>query len=97
MNLQDTQHIIASRKQELLEKYYIKSIGIFGSYARGEQRDGSDIDVLVEFDWNVDFFKFLDAEEFLANLFNRKVDLFTEANLKPFIRSYVFNDLKKVA
>ncbi|NPA62629.1 MAG: nucleotidyltransferase, partial [Methanococci archaeon] len=36
-------------KKELKEKYKVKSIAIFGSYARGEQKETSDIDIMVEF------------------------------------------------
>lgn len=42
--------ILRRHLPELREQYHVKSLGIFGSYARGEQRRRSDLDVLVEFD-----------------------------------------------
>jgi len=45
----------------LKEKFKVKSIGIFGSYARGEQTKESDLDMLVEFDAPVGFFKFIEV------------------------------------
>jgi len=50
MKLEEIQKILAKHKRELYEKYKIKEIGIFGSFARGEEKEGSDIDILVEFE-----------------------------------------------
>ncbi len=47
--LNEIKKILLEHKQELKEKYKVKSIAIFGSYARGEQTEKSDIDILVEF------------------------------------------------
>jgi hypothetical protein len=46
--LKEIEKIIKQHQRELEEKYKVKRIGVFGSYARGEQSEGSDIDVLVE-------------------------------------------------
>jgi uncharacterized protein len=48
---------------ELRERYPVAGLGVFGSYARGEQREGSDLDLLVDFDGPVGIFEFLDLEE----------------------------------
>ncbi len=48
--LSEIKKIILENKKELKEKYKVKTIGIFGSYARGEQKETSDIDILVEFE-----------------------------------------------
>ncbi len=48
--LDEIKSSLAAHKKELKEKYKIKSIGIFGSYVRQEQKKRSDVDILVEFD-----------------------------------------------
>jgi len=68
---------------ELEERYNVKTIGLFGSALRGEQRSESDIDVLVEFRTPVGFFKFLELEEFLSERLGGKVDLVSKKALKP--------------
>ena len=70
-------------RPELEERYNVKTIGLFGSALRGEQRSESDIDVLVEFRIPVGFFKFLELEEFLSERLGGKVDLVSKKALKP--------------
>jgi len=50
MRIEEIKRRIAEYKEELREKYKVKEIGIFGSYARGEQQETSNIDILVEFE-----------------------------------------------
>ena len=83
MNLESIIRILKEHENVLKEKYGLKSIGIFGSYVRGEQRADSDLDVLVEFERTIDFFEFLDLEEYLSNLLKVKVDLVLKKTLKP--------------
>ncbi len=66
----------------LTERHKIKSLGIFGSYVRGEARSTSDVDLLVEFSETPDIFKFMDLEDDLTALLGRKVDLVTRPALK---------------
>ena len=61
----------------------MKNIGLFGSYVRGEQSNQSDLDVLVELERPIGFFKFLGLEEYLECLLGLKVDLVTRKALKP--------------
>lgn len=68
-------------------------MGIFGSFAKGEGREESDIDILVEFEKTVDFFEFLDLKEFLENLFHREVDLVTKRALKPLIKEKILKEV----
>ncbi len=76
----------------LNEKFNVKSIGIFGSYARGEQTKTSDIDMLVEFDAPVGFFKFIELEEYLSEKLGVKVDLVTPDALKPLIKPHIIEE-----
>ena len=91
--LGEIKEIPKKHKKELRELFGIKEIGIFGSYVRGEQTELSDIDILVEFEKPVDFFEFLELEEYLSNILGVKVDLVLKKTLKPGI---VKNVLKEV-
>jgi predicted nucleotidyltransferase len=71
-------------EQEHLEKtYHIRSIGLFGSCRRGEEHEGSDADILVEFSEVPGFFDFLRLEGHLTEILGRKVDLVEKSALKP--------------
>jgi hypothetical protein len=76
----------------LKEKYHVKRIGIFGSYARGQQRPESDLDLLVEFSKPVGFFKFIELEDYLTEKLGIKVELVTGDAVKPLIRNQVLQE-----
>lgn len=77
----------------LKSKYGVANIGIFGSYARGDQRKNSDIDILVEFDKPVGFFKFIALEDYLKKILGREVDLATKKSLKPAIKADILKEV----
>lgn len=76
-------------KGEIVARFSVSRIGIFGSVARGEQTEASDIDILVEFSRPIGFFTFLELEEFLSRNLGASVDLVTPDALKPVIRERV--------
>jgi len=76
---------MGNRKAEirkLREKFKVKEIGIFGSYVRGEAKETSDIDILVEFD-----------ETYLSDLLGVKVDLVMKRALKPHIKQHILREV----
>jgi len=78
----------------LKQRFSIARIGIFGSFTRGEERPLSDIDILVSFEEGKKTFdNFMGAKFYLEDLFGRKVDLVTEAALKPLIREPVLRNV----
>lgn len=85
--------ILYKNKKDLVKKYNIKNIGIFGSYVRSEEKKNSDIDILVEFIRPIGFFKFLELEENLEKLLGRKVDLVSKKALKPRIGEYILKEV----
>ncbi len=87
---------VKTHKSEIITKYNIKEIGIFGSYIRGEERTNSDIDVLVDFSQPIDLFRFLELEEYLSELCNKKVDLVSRKSLKPNIGKQILSEVKYV-
>ncbi|AAB99216.1 conserved hypothetical protein [Methanocaldococcus jannaschii DSM 2661] len=79
--LSEIKEILRKHKKELKENYKVKSIAIFGSYARGEQKETSDIDIMVEFYETPDYLKFFELEDYLENILNIKVDLITKNSI----------------
>ena len=80
--------ILRSHEGEIKKRFGVRRIGIFGSFARGEQKEFSDVDVLVEFE-KPTFDNFMNLAFFLEDLFLQKVDLVTPNSLSPYIGSYV--------
>ena len=72
-----------------------KRLGIFGSYARGEQRKGSDVDILVEFEkGKKTFHNYMQLKFFLEKLLGRKVDLVIKEAIKPMLKSSILRSVK---
>lgn len=92
-SLSEIKEIIAKHKDELKKKYHVKEIGIFGSLVRGEAKEDSDVDILVEFEKPIGLFKFLELEEYLSNLIGKKVDLVSKKALKPHIGKYILKEV----
>ncbi len=75
-------------------KFGVKRIGIFGSFARGEEKAGSDIDVLVEFDeTKTTFDNYMDLKFYLEDLFKREVDLVIESSVKPRLKDNIMREV----
>ena len=89
---EDILKIMKKELPYLKEKFKVRSIGIFGSYARGEQTKTSDIDMLIEFDAPVGFFKFIELEDYLSEMLGVKVDLVTPDALKPLIKPHIIKE-----
>jgi uncharacterized protein len=85
--------ILKKNEKDLKGRYGVKEIGIFGSYVRSEAKEGSDLDILIEFEKPIGFFKFLELEEHLSNLIGIKVDLVSKKALKPHIGSYILKEV----
>ncbi|KAF5088595.1 Nucleotidyltransferase domain protein [anaerobic digester metagenome] len=81
--------ILQRLRDELSTRFSVSRIGIFGSVARGEQTETSDIDILVEFSRPIGFFTFVELEEYLSLRLGAPVDLVTPDALKPLIRERV--------
>jgi len=79
---------LLKKHKDLLKKYKVKRIGLFGSYVRGEQKRYSDIDFLVEFK-EANFDNFMRLVFGLETIFGKKVELITNGSLSPYIEPYV--------
>ena len=76
----------------LHDRFNVKRIGVFGSYARGDYSRQSDVDMLVEFVRPVDLFAFVRLENFLSACLHKKVDLVTKRALKSLIKKEILKD-----
>jgi len=97
MRIEEIKKMITNYKKELKEKYKVKEIGIFGSYARGEQQKTSDIDILVEFEEPVGW-EIVDLHECLEKILGVKVDLVTRGAVmrKPLLWQSIKENLINV-
>jgi len=96
LKIETIKDIIQKHRQEIAEKYHVSEIGVFGSYLRGEQDSGSDIDILVSFEKPIGFIKFMRLEFYLSELLGKKVDLVTKDSLKPHIGSIILKEAQYV-
>jgi len=90
--LEEIKNEIRKSMPILKDKYKVKTIGLFGSYIRGEQGKKSDVDILVEFYETIDLFTFIELEEFLSETLGVKVDLVMKDTLKSRIRDNILRE-----
>jgi len=89
--------LLVERRADLATRFAVKRLALFGSAARDELRDDSDIDLLVEFEGPATFDGYFGLKDHLETLLGRPVDLVTERGLKPRVRRSVERDLVGVA
>ncbi|MDI6731805.1 MAG: nucleotidyltransferase family protein [Candidatus Margulisbacteria bacterium] len=93
MRLNEIKKRLLKFKPELEKSYNVEEIGIFGSYVRNEQKEDSDLDILVEFREVPGLFKFMHLEDYLSSILGIKVDLVRKKALKPRIGRYILNEV----
>ena len=86
---------IIRENKEILQKYKVKSISIFGSYVRNEQKEDSDIDLLVEFEEDT-YRNFINLIFSLENLFKKEVTVVSKEDLSPYIQPYILKEAEKI-
>lgn len=92
IDLKEAKRILTENKSHLLVAYPIKEIAIFGSFARGEAGEDSDIDIMVEFSEPVGF-EIVDLVEELEEMLHHKVDLVSKKAIRPNLMPFVKKDL----
>jgi uncharacterized protein len=88
--------LILERKDEIKEKFKVEVVGIFGSYARGEEKEGSDIDFLVRFGEGASLFELGKLGDYLEDLFGVPVDVVSERALHSLMKDEVLKELVPV-
>lgn len=91
--LEEIRNILKIHKEELRERYEVREIGIFGSYVRGEQKETSDLDILVEYETVPGLFKFLELEIYLEEILGTKVDLVRKQAIKPRLKGVILKEV----
>jgi predicted nucleotidyltransferase len=93
MNNEDLLAKLKELKPTLAARYKAKEIGLFGSFARGEQDTSSDIDVLVEFEEEADLFDLIGLSLHLEEALQRKVDVVPKRALRAELRESVLQEV----
>lgn len=95
MNIHSVSQLLHNHQSDL-DQFAVKSLAVFGSVARGEATDRSDIDLLVEFNQPIGLFEFIRLKNYLENLIGSKVDLVTPDALHPALRDSILNEAVNV-
>jgi hypothetical protein len=82
---------------EARKRFHVRDLAVFGSIARGEGRDASDVDVLDDFEGPTTFDDFMGLRAWLEDLLGRRIDLVTRAALKPRLRARIEAEARRVA
>jgi predicted nucleotidyltransferase len=88
---------LLKQHEAALKTHHVKSLAVFGSIARGEAKDSSDIDLLVEFDTPVGMFEFLELQYYLEKILSSRIDLATQRALHPGLRDIILKEAVRVA
>jgi hypothetical protein len=91
--LNEIRQVLSLQKQSICEIYRITEIGIFGSYARGDETETSDVDILVDYETAPTLIMLVELRDYLSQLFGIKVDIVTKNGLKPRIRERVLAEV----
>lgn len=95
-NIRHFQELLRRQLPLLADRYSVKTLELFGSYVREEQVEGSDLDILVEFQETPGLLKFIELENYLSDLLSVKVDLVMKDALKPRIGRRILKEAMPV-
>ncbi len=88
--------LLRQHKAEI-SRFGVRSLAVFGSVARGEERPDSDIDFVVDFVEPATFDRYMNLKFFLEDLLKRRVDLVTQQAIRPELRPSIEQDARRVA
>lgn len=87
---------VKEKLKPIFEKSRVSYAGVFGSVARGEATDKSDVDILVKFDGPATFSTYLELDENIKKTLGKEVDVITEGSVNKFLRPFIEKDLKLI-
>ena len=97
MNIVEIKQKLKNNDNYLKETFYIKEIGIFGSFIHGKQKADSDIDILVEFNkGHKDFFNYIRLKYYLEEIIGHKADLVIKGAVKSRLKEKILNEVEYV-
>jgi len=85
-------NIVTEEKNVLAANYNVAGVSVFGSVARGEETDESDIDMLVDFHEPIGLFKLVALESYLTKKLGQKVEIATRKSLSPYIKDSILKE-----
>jgi len=88
----DIAKILALLKNGLHDRYGVSALEVFGSYVRGEQKESSDLDVLVEFDKPIDLLELVGLEMYLSEKLGVKVDAVIKRSIRSELRDAILKE-----
>ncbi|HEC67206.1 MAG TPA: DNA polymerase beta [Candidatus Desulfofervidus auxilii] len=91
--LKEIEKILKENKAILAERFKVKEIGIFGSYVRGEQKEKSDVDILVSFYEPISLLKLVSLENFLSALTGVKIDIVPKEDIRPELKERILGEV----
>lgn len=94
MTKEEIKKMIGEHK-EILKRYKVKSIALFGSYVRNEQKEDSDIDFLVDFE-EPTYDNLINLVFSLEELFKKKVEVILEGGVSPYIEPYIREEVEEI-
>ena len=90
--LKEIKRILSTHKDELEEKYKIKELGIFGSFVKADQKEKSDVDMLVSVKGPLSLLGLVHLENVLKELIKMKVDLVPKEDLRPELKGKILKE-----
>ncbi len=91
--IEEIKTILETHREELNQTYYLGEIGIFGSYIRGEQKETSDVDILVEFKNPIGLLRFVKLKNYLSDILGVNVDLVMKKALRPRLGQRILSEV----
>jgi len=92
-SLEEIKEVIERHRPELKSQFHLDKIGVFGSYARGDQKKRSDIDFLVTFDKDISLMELGGLYSFLQDTMGRRVDVVHKDDIRPEFRDSIIRDV----
>jgi predicted nucleotidyltransferase len=80
----------------LLKENNVSMLGLFGSYARGEESEKSDIDIVIKFSKKNGLLSLIRLKRELSEIIGKQIDLITEGSISPYLRKNIMNELKVI-
>ena len=80
-------------KEDLNTDFRVKTIGLFGSYVKNEQKNTSDIDFLVEFEEDADLFHLVGLSRYLEDVFKSNVDVISKPAIKEELKQRILEEV----
>jgi len=88
---------LVEKSGQIKKEFYVRQLGIFGSYVRDEQTEDSDIDILVDFEkGHKDFFNYMKLKEYLERILGTEVDLVLKDAVKPRLKEIISKEVSYV-